>query len=128
MNIPATYLPVMPYLILDNAPDFLEYAKKVFGATEQYLAPGEDGRSIMHGELKIHDAVIMFASSNGNWQQKTSGMFIYVESVDRVYNAAIEQGGTSLQSPTKQEYGYAAGFEDPLATTGGLTSPYNKTV
>ncbi|TRW24870.1 VOC family protein [Flavobacterium zepuense] len=123
MNIPATYLPVMPYLILDNAPDFLEYAKKVFGAIEQYLAPGEDGRSIMHGEIKINDAIIMFASSNSNWQQKTSGMFIYVESVDRVYNAGIEQGGTSLQSPAKQEYGYAAGFEDPFGNHWWINQP-----
>ncbi|KGO93090.1 VOC family protein [Flavobacterium subsaxonicum] len=123
MNIPANYLPVMPYLVLDNAPEFLTYAKKVFGAVEQLILPGEKERIIMHGELKIGDAVIMFAQSNDNWKQKPAGMFIYVESVDRVYNAGIEQGGTSLQPPAKQEYGYAAGFEDPFGNQWWVNQP-----
>jgi PhnB protein len=114
MKIPDNYLPVMPYLILDKAPEFLDYAKKVFGAKEQMLVAGQEPGTIMHGEIKIHDAVIMFASSHKEWKQITSGMFLYVEDTDRVYNAAIEQGGTSLMPPSKQEYGYAAGFEDPF--------------
>lgn len=114
MNIPPNYLPVMPYLILDKAPEFLEYAKKVFGAQEQLIVPGEEERSIMHGEIKIHSAVIMFAQSNPQWKEKSAGMFLFVENVDRVYNAGIEQGGTSLQKPNQQDYGYTAGFEDPF--------------
>ncbi|MGQ3089063.1 VOC family protein, partial [Flavobacterium sp.] len=108
MKIPSNYLPVMPYLILDKAIEFLEYAKKVFNATEQMIVPGDGGRGIMHGEIKIHEAVIMFAGSTGNWQQKTAGMFLFVEDLERVYNAAIEQGGTSLQKPEKKDYGYSA--------------------
>jgi len=114
MTIPQYYLPVMPYLVLDDAPAFLTYAKKVFGATEQMIVPGEIGREIMHGEIKIGDAVIMFATSNENWKQKTAGMFLYVANVDSTFNAAIEQGGNELQKPANQEYGYAAGFEDPF--------------
>ena len=114
MKIPENYLPVMPYLILDKAASFLEFAKKVFGATEQLIVPGEDDRGIMHGEIKIHNAVIMFANSNENWKQKTSGMFIYVENVDTVYMTALEMGAKSLQQPNQQSYAYAAGFEDPF--------------
>ncbi len=73
----------------------------MFGATEQLIIPGEGERAIMHGEIKIHDAVIMFAGGNEQWGEKTCGMFIYVDSVDRVYNAGIEQGGTSLTTPTQ---------------------------
>ena len=123
MNIPAQYLPVMPYLILDDAAAFLEYAKKVFRATEMMIVPGEDGRGIMHGEIKIHDAVIMFANSTELWKEKTSGMFIFVDSTDRVYNAAIEQGGTSLQAPAPQPYGYSAGFEDPFGNQWWISQP-----
>jgi PhnB protein len=121
MNIPSTYLPVMPYLIMDKAPEFLGYAKKVFGATEQMIVPGDDGRSIMHGEIKIHDAVIMFAGSSETWKQKTAGMFLFVENLDRTYNAGIEQGGISLQKPEKKEYGYSAGFEDPFGNQWWIT-------
>src|SRR5687768_3762092 len=123
MNIPSTYLPVMPYLILDDAPAFLEYAKRVFHATEQMIVAGEDGRGIMHGEIRIHDAVIMFANSTSQWQQKTAGMFLYVDNVDRVYTTAVEQGGTSVEKPTKKEYGYSAGFEDPFGNQWWITQP-----
>lgn len=114
MELPSYYLPVMPYLILDKATDFLEYAKKVFGATEMMIVPGEDGRYIMHGEITIGKAVIMFAQSTDTWNEKSAGMFIFVEDVDRVYNAGIEQGGNALQKPEQKEYGYSAGFEDPF--------------
>jgi len=121
MNIPSEYLPVMPYLILDKASDFLAYAKKVFNAHEQMIVPGEGERSIMHGELRIGEGVIMFAQSNENWKQKSAGMFLFIEDVDRVYNAGIEQGGKSLQKPEKKEYGYSAGFEDPFGNQWWIT-------
>ena len=114
MKIPENYLPVMPYLILDKATAFLDFAKNAFGAKEQLIVPGEDSRSIMHGEIKIHDAVIMFANSTEVWKQKTSGMFIFVDNLDNVYMKALEGGATSLQQPEKKEYGYTAGFEDPF--------------
>ena len=121
MKIPANYLPVMPYIIVDDAPAFLEYTIKVFGAAQQLIVPGEDGRAIMHGEIKIGDAVIMFAQSTPTWAAKSSGMFIYVEDVNRVYNAAIEQGGTALQKPVQQDYGYSGGFEDPFGNHWWIT-------
>ena len=123
MKIPENYLPVMPYLIVSDAPAFLEYTKKVFGATEQMIVPGDDGRAIMHGEIKIGDAVIMFANATAQWAEKTGGMFIFVEDLNRVYNAAIEQGGTSLQKPVQQDYGFSAGFEDPFGNHWWITQP-----
>lgn len=114
MEKPDYYLPVMPYLILDKAPEFLEYAKKVFRATEKMIVPGEGGRGILHGEIMIGDAVIMFANSTEQWLQKSAGMFLYVDDVNRVFNAGVEQGGTALQAPEEKEYGYSGGFEDPF--------------
>lgn len=113
MKIPAQYLPVMPYLILNKVNDFLDFAKAVFNAKEQLIIPRED-KSIMHGEIKIGDAVIMIAQSTEHWHQKTAGMFIYVENVDDTYNFAIKKGSKSLQEPNQQDYGYTAGFEDPF--------------
>lgn len=121
MEMPDYYLPVMPYLILNKATEFLEYAKRVFGATELMIVPGEDSRFIMHGEIKIGKAVIMFAQSSDTWKEKSAGMFIFVENVDRIYTVAIEQGGNSLQKPEKKEYGYSAGFEDPFGNQWWIT-------
>ncbi|WP_224998619.1 glyoxalase/bleomycin resistance/extradiol dioxygenase family protein [Cesiribacter sp. SM1] len=113
MKIPAQYLPLMPYLILKNAKAFSDFAKTVFGAKEQLTVPAADG-SIMHAELKIHDAVIMLAQAGDNWSEKTAGMYIYVEDVDSVYHAAINGGAQSLMEPQKKDYGYTAGFNDPF--------------
>ena len=112
MKIPAQYLPVMPYLILNHAQAFADFTKAVFGATEQTLVPADNG-TIMHGELKIHEAVIMFGDASAAWPEKTAAMYIYVEDVDRVYQAALNHGAKNLHAPEQKGYGYTAGFADP---------------
>ena len=113
MNIPAQYLPVMPYLILDDPKGFLEFAKTVFHATEQFITSHDNG-DIMHGEIKIGEAVIMFAQASENWSKKPAGMFIFVANVDQVYDAALREKSLSLMPPEQKDYGYTAGFDDPF--------------
>ena len=112
MKIPEQYLPVMPYLIVDNAKGLLSFAKTVFGATEQLIVPTEDDK-IMHGEIRIADAVIMFADATDQWKTKTAAMYMYVKDVKEVYNAALNNGAKSLEEPQQKDYGFSAGFEDP---------------
>ena len=113
MKIPAQYLPVMPYLILEDPKGFLEFAKNVFDATEQFITLHENG-DIMHGEIKIGGAVIMFAQASENWSRKPAGMFIFVPNVDSVYNIALREKSTILMPPEQKDYGYTAGFDDPF--------------
>ncbi len=111
MKIPKQYLPVMPYLIIKDAKAFKEFMIEVFGATEQELVPrGEN--LIMHGELKICDAIIMYADATEIYGERPAGIFIYVENIDDLYKKAISKGVKSLMTPIKMEYGYTAGFED----------------
>lgn len=113
----------MPYLILNDARRFLEFAKTVFDASEQMIVPGADGdgRAIMHGEIRIGDAVIMFADATDKWSEKSSGMFLYVKDVDNVWKKAKETGVTELMPPAMQEYGYSAGFSDPFGNQWWIT-------
>ena len=113
MKIPVQYLPAMPYLILPEAEEFLEFSKKVFQGTEQLIVRTADHK-IMHGELKIGPAVIMFSSGSNNWTEKTGAVYIYVDDVNAVYKRAIENRAKSLEVPQKKDYGYSAGFEDPF--------------
>ena len=112
MKIPPQYLPVMPYLILGDARGFLDFAQQVFGATELMIARDEQN-SIRHGEINIGPAVIMFAQSTDQWPIKPAGMFLYVENVYQVYDAAMHRNAISLMHPERKDYGYTAGFEDP---------------
>lgn len=122
MKIPEQYLPVMPYLILDDAMAFAEFAKSVFGATEQLIAPTDDNK-IMHGELRIHDAVIMFANSGDSWLQKTAAMYLHVMNVNEVYARALSNNAKSLVEPQQKEYGYSAAFEDPFGNQWFIVEP-----
>lgn len=113
MRIPDQYLPIMPYLILDKATAFLEFTKKVFEAKEQLIVPNKDG-SIMHGEIRIGNAVVMFGQAGETWKAKTAAMYMYVSNVDNCYQQALKNGAESLEEPQQKEYGYSASFEDPF--------------
>ena len=113
MKIPQQYLPVMPYLIVKGSMAFTDFAKEVFDADEQLIVPAGDSQ-ILHGELRIGDAVIMFSEASEQWKEKTAAMYIYVNSVEEIYRRAQTKGAKSLQAPHQQEYGYTAGFEDPF--------------
>lgn len=113
MKIPSQYLPVMPYLILRDSKGFLEFAKTVFAAKEQLIVPSDDD-NIMHGEIRIFDAVVMFGNASENWNEKTAAMFIYVDNVENTYQLAIAHQAKSLETPIKKDYGYSASFEDPF--------------
>lgn len=113
MKIPEQYLPIMPYLILKDTKGFLEFTKDVFGAEEQLTVPAEDEK-IMHGEIRIFDAVVMFGNAGENWKEKTAAMYMYVQDVDKTYQLAVDHDAKSLERPSKKEYGYNASFEDPF--------------
>lgn len=123
MKIPNQYLPVMPYIITDLAEAFLLFTKNVFDAKEQLIVPGEGDRTIMHGEIRIFDAVIMFAQTPDNYDSRSCGMFIYVENVDLIYQKALSYKAVSLMSPVQQDYGYTAGFEDPFGNQWWIVQP-----
>ncbi|MGV3587548.1 MAG: VOC family protein [Adhaeribacter sp.] len=122
MKIPPQYLPLMPYLILKEASGFLQFMKTVFNATEQLLMPADDNK-ITHGELRIGEAVIMFADATEQWLEKPAGMYVYVAQVPETYAKAIAQGATSLMEPQMREYGFTAGFQDAFGNDWWIVEP-----
>src|SRR5258705_11328079 len=113
MQIPSHYNRLMPYIIILNAYKFIEFMKNVFGVTEQAIVPRSEG-VIMHGELRIGEAVVMFADVTEQFAARPSGIFIYVENTDETYKKAMNAGSISLMEPAQQPYGYTCGFHDPF--------------
>ena len=111
MQIPSQYNRLMPYMIVPKAYEFIAFMKDVFGAEEQIIVPRSEG-VIMHGELRIGDAVIMFADTTETFGPRPAGIFIYVENVDETYKKALAAGAVSHMAPTKMDYGYTCGFKD----------------
>jgi PhnB protein len=121
MKIPDYYLPIMPYLIINKAADFIEFAQKVFNAEIKLIVPREEG-VIMHAELTIGKAAIMVADATEIYAPRPAGMFILIPNVDEVYHKALANGAASLQEPTKMDYGYSAGFQDDFGNQWWLTN------
>jgi PhnB protein len=122
MKTPDYYLPVMPYLIMDKVTEFVAFMKAVFNAQERMMVLREDG-SVMHGEISIGKAVIMFTDSTGHYKSFPAGMFILIENIDEVFDLAMQNGAICLQGLDDREYGRSAGFQDKFGNQWWLTKP-----
>src|SRR3546814_18144870 len=47
---------VIPHIVVDDAAAALDFYKKAFGAEEVMRLPAEDGKRLMHSEMKIGEA------------------------------------------------------------------------
>ena len=121
LNIPEGYQQIMPYLIIENAAEFFNFTKNVFGAEEKLKAMRTE-TLIMHAEISIGDSVIMFADATNEHQKQNAGLFIYVNNCDDVYQKALANGGSKIMDPADQDYGRSAGIHDPFGNTWWITS------
>jgi PhnB protein len=122
--IPEGYSTVVPYISVKGASDAIAYYKKAFGAEELVRMPMPDGQ-VGHAELKIGDSILMLADemdhpdaiakSPRTLGGVTSGLCLYVEDADAVFNRAVEAGGKVRRPLTNQFYGDRSGtVEDPF--------------
>jgi PhnB protein len=123
MKIPEQYNQLMPYLILRGSSSFQEFMKSVFDAEEQLIVPGEDG-TVMHGELRVGEAVVMYAETGGQFAVMNAGMYIHVADTDATYRKALAAGADTVpgQEPSDKEYGRACGVKDPFGNVWWITS------
>ncbi len=99
---PESYSSVSPYLVVAGAQKVIDFLKAVFGATELRRYDMPDG-SIMHAEVRIDDTVIMLGDGGAAFPSFTSLIHVYVDDIDRVYERAIEAGGTPVEAPRIRE-------------------------
>src|SRR5687767_4415770 len=120
MNIPKGHQAVMPYLMMDDAPAFIDFIKKVFDAemTHESIRNGIVG----HCEAQIGGSTIMFSNSRDEWKATTSNMFVYVPDADATYKDALDAGATSLMEMADQDYGRSGGFTDPHGNVWWVTT------
>jgi PhnB protein len=114
--IPQGYRTVTPYLVAQDGPELLEFAKQAFGAEEIFRTVGSAGG--MHAEARIGDSMLMLGGGiPGREFRATPNMHalhIYVKDADAVYQKALAAGGVSIDEPRDQEYGErSASVKDP---------------
>jgi PhnB protein len=114
LNVPEGYQAVMPYLILHNAKDFMDWAMNVLDATEKMRSLRDDNSTIAHAELFIGESTIMVAEASEQWTVNTAGMFVYVANADEAYSRALAHGATAIMPPADMPYGRTCGIKDPF--------------
>ena len=122
MKIPDGYLPIMPYLIVKDAQKFIAFAKNIFSATLRYEHPRSEG-VIMHAELQIQQAVIMFADATAQYLPCSAGMFLYLDNADEIYARAKAGGFNILVGLEDRDYGRGFGFEDEWGNQWWVNTP-----
>lgn len=121
LNIPEGYQRIMPYLIVENAVEFFNFTKNVFGAEEKHRVMRTE-TLIMHAEISIGGSVVMFADATEQYAKQNAGLFMYVDDCDAVYQKALANGAGTATEPADQSYGRSAGIHDPFGNTWWLTS------
>ena len=121
-HIPEGYSTVTPYLIVKGGSDALDFYKRAFGATELMRFATPDGR-IAHAEIQIGNARIMLGDEQPDRGHRSpeslggsgSGIMLYLEDVDQVFNRAIQAGAKALEPVQNQFYGDRSGtLADPF--------------
>jgi PhnB protein len=102
--IPEGYAAVTPYLVVHDAPRFVEFLERAFGGRERMRMSADDG-SIRHGEVDIGNARVMLADATEDLPPIPAMLHLYVEDVDAVYRQALDAGAESIREPEDQLYG-----------------------
>ena len=103
--IPDGYQTVTPYLIVEGADGLIRFLSAAFGARERMRMPIPDSEAIGHAEVTLGDSVIMLADATPEFPATRSQIHLYVEDVDKAFEAAIMAGATSQMAPEDRFYG-----------------------
>lgn len=123
MKIAKGHQPVMPYLILKGADNFIAFAKAVFSATEVFKSYRDDDQSrIMHAEVQINGCNIMVADVTEDFDVANANLFVYVDDADATFNTALANGASSVNEVADQSYGRSGGVRDPFGNVWWITS------
>lgn len=122
MDIPNEHQTIMPYLILDQASKFRDFVKTVFNAEDLMMRLREDGKTIMHAEVRINNSTIMYSESTPEWKEQTTNLFIYVEDADSTFHKALDNAGEMVMPLRNEDYGRTCGIKDPCGNTWWITA------
>jgi PhnB protein len=101
-----------PYIVVDDAADAIEFYRRIFGAEVEVRMDGPDG-GVFHASLVFGDSRLMLSDelprapyhTPGPGHRPSSGLYVYVDDVDAVYEAALQAGATGQVPPDDMFWG-----------------------
>jgi PhnB protein len=114
---PEGHHTLTPASIVPNAAQVISFMEKAFHGklVDKYEGPGG---IVAHAEVMVGDSVLMIGDPSNGVQPMPISISYYVdpkeETVDDAYQRALAAGGTSIDPPQDQFYGYrSATVRDP---------------
>jgi PhnB protein len=95
---------ILPYLNLAGAAEFVEFAKRAFGAQEASMFKSPDGK-VIHARLRIGDSILALGEAYGERAIIPGALHMYVPNVDDVYATAVREGIKVLRPLRDEPYG-----------------------
>jgi PhnB protein len=118
-NPPEGFPRITPYLLYEDLDATLDWLLATFGFTERVRMNGPDGKA-NHAEVSMGDGVVMMGHPGSDYRNPkhlggaTQLVYVYVDDVDKHYEAAKAAGANILSEPADQFYGDRTyGAEDP---------------
>ncbi len=105
--IPTGFQGLTPYLQLQDAHAFLDFAQRAFGA-EVRMQHVEEG-VLVHGELAIGGCVLELSEAREDYPATRCALHLYVPECDEVWAQALAAGATELHPPADMPYGERSG-------------------
>src|SRR5215472_1513788 len=69
---------ITPYIVINRAPEFIEFLKAAFGGEERLRVPTPDGK-IMHAEVAIGNGAIEVGDANEEYPSAPTDIHLYVD-------------------------------------------------
>lgn len=129
--IPEQFHAITPHLICKDAGEAMEFYKKAFGAKEVTRMSGPDGKSVMHGEMKIGGSILMIADEvpqmNCLGPASLGGTSVcihhYVANADKTFETAVKAGATVVMPMMDMFWGDRYGkLKDPFGHEWSIAS------
>jgi PhnB protein len=103
---------ILPHLSLVGAAEFVEFAKRAFGAEVAFMHDAPDGK-VLHARLRIGDSILAVGEASDERAALPAALHMYVPNVDAVYAAAVREGVKVLRPLRDEPYGdRAASLQD----------------
>lgn len=100
-RVPAGYATVNPFVITRDAEGAIGFVTQVFGGVEHTAARTmDDDGLLLHAELRIGSATIMFAERKPGWPFTPSLLQVYVDDVAATLARAEGRGAEVVTRPT----------------------------
>jgi PhnB protein len=105
--VPRGFRMVTPYLVAEDGPALIEFAKQAFGAEEAFRAVTPMGE--VHAEVSMGDSRLMIGGGTPGHKFPSTlhpnALHLYVEDADAAFERALAAGATLIDAPRDQDYG-----------------------